>query len=150
MQEVEDRPGVGTIALVEPLDFRAGQLQQPPVAGQRFLRGIGKVGQQGEQEIVVPIGQVSQLELLHEGPHRPLGGQQRRHGDQRAILRGNSRREIQPHHRPGRHQQGTQPIHHAHRQLAGRSGKHASSNSAAAGPAIPTMSSLPGPPRRPR
>ena len=122
MQEVEDPRAIGTIALVEPFDLRAGQLQQPLIAGQRFLIGIRKIAQQGEPQIVVLIGQVPQFELLHEIPHRPLGGQQRRYGHQRAMLGGNSRREIQTHHRPGRHQEGAQPVHQAHRKLSGRPG----------------------------
>ena len=75
MQEVEDPRAISTIALVEPLDLRAGQLQQARIAGHRFLIGIGKIAQQGEPQIVVLIGQVAQFELLHEFPHRLLGGQ---------------------------------------------------------------------------
>ena len=101
VQKVENRRAVTAILGVQPPDFRSDRHQQPSIAGQVFVIGIGKVGKQCEGDVCVPIGEILPLHVFHKISDPILPRKQRRDGYQCTTVGRNSAGEIQFHDRPG-------------------------------------------------
>ena len=103
---------------VKRFDPGSRLLQQVIVAGGMFFGSVGKIGQQREVEIVVPVGQESNFQRLHEFVDLPGVGDDRGDRHDRAVLRRDSRGKIHPRQDARTHQQHDRPIDERDCQLA--------------------------------
>ena len=91
MEQEEAVGPPGTVALVEGLDALEGARRCTFILGHVLLRGVGEVGEQGEAELGIGVGQVVDLQPLEQ--HRGALGpdQHRGHDDERGATRRESR-----------------------------------------------------------
>ena len=87
-----------------------GGRQQLLVAGDLLGRGVEPVGQQGEPEVAVAVGEVVDLQAADLRLDLGLAGQQRRHDDQGPQLGRHAVVELEPGQRAGPEHVGDGPI----------------------------------------
>ena len=87
--------GRRTVAPIEPGDAGDRRFQQRRIAVDMLGRGIQPVGEQREMQVALRAGEVVDLQMLDLLLDRRRGGQQRRHRDERAQLRGHAVAQFQ-------------------------------------------------------
>ncbi len=145
MQQEERVIAARRVLPVQRFDPLGRQGQQGRVLRQGFLGGIAKVGQQGEVQIGLAIGQKTHFQRLDQMFDVLRAGQQRRHRHQRAVLRRDAGGKIHPRQWTWRRQQGGQPVHQRRCKLPrGEQGEEADQQQRPDGDAV-----QPGPRQQP-
>ena len=106
------------VLVIEFLDPLPGQAQQGLIFRYCFFLRVPEVGQQGKEQLAVPIGQESDFERFDEMLDLFNAAEHRRNHDQRARLRGDAFGVVQARERMWRDQHGCQPVDQCDRQLA--------------------------------
>jgi hypothetical protein len=88
------------------------------IAGHSFLRGVAKIGEQSEIDVVIAVGQVVDFERFQKALAGGLADQHGWHRDQRGMLGGNSVGEIKPGQAPWLNEHCCKPIDQGNAQLA--------------------------------
>ena len=104
---------------VQLVDPRLCQPQQRFVGGQRFLTRVRIIGQQGEMQVRIAVGEKPDFEGLDQFLDVARAGDHGGNHDQRPRLRRNAPGIIHSRQRVRVHQPGSEPVHDADRQLAG-------------------------------
>ena len=108
------------IFLVQFLDSLADALHQFVIARLVFRWRIAKISQQREENIHVTIGEITDLQRLQQIFNACLARQHCRHGHQSCCRRRNAFGKIQSRQQGRFDENGREPVHHGHAQLAGR------------------------------
>ena len=119
MEQEEDIIPAGRVLRIQCVDPLPGKLQQISVLGQRFLGSVAEIGQQAEVQVDVAIGEEPHFQRLHKTLDVVRAGEHGRDHHQGARFRRDARGEIHARQRMRRRQQGGQPVHQRHRELAG-------------------------------
>ena len=93
-------------------------MNQCLVARLRFGRRVAEIRQQREVQMLIPVREVMNLQGLDQAIHARHAREHRGHDDHRAAIRRNAGGKIQARKQAGIHQQGGQPVHQRHGQLA--------------------------------
>ena len=96
VQQQEVIVAIRRIPTIERFDPCSHLPEQRVVDGQRFRRGIGEVGEQGEMQVRIAVGEVADFQALEQAIDRDRIGEQRGHGDERAVFRWDALLEIEP------------------------------------------------------
>jgi hypothetical protein len=84
-QEKRSCPADGILA-VQHLDSGPRPLQQRLIAGQRLLRRVAEIREQGEVQVRIPIGEMMNLQGLDEPVDALQAGEHRGHDHHRAAI----------------------------------------------------------------
>ena len=82
-QEASASAGRLAMSLIEPVDAGRGRRQEVVVARDMLGRGVEPVGQEGEAQIALAIGQVVDLQAVDLGLGVGFAREQHRHHDER-------------------------------------------------------------------
>ena len=94
------------VPLVQGPDALEGVVDQAFILGHRLLRGVGEVGQQGEPEARVGVGQVVDLQPLQQHRRARRPHEHRRDDDERRVLGRDAVLEVELGQHPRRQEQG--------------------------------------------
>ena len=109
----------GLVLAVEHSDSGASPLDQLLIFRQMLRPGVAEIGEQREVQVLVPIGQIMNLQGFDQAIR---AGHARQHGGNdhhRAATRRDAVGIVQTREQTGVHQQPTQPVHQRHPELAG-------------------------------
>ena len=124
VQQQEVIVAIRRIPTIERIDPCSHLPEQRRVDGQRFRRGIGEVGEQGEMQVRIAIGEVADFQALEQAIDRDRIGEQRGHGDERTVFLRDAILKIEPgqgmwpdneRRRPGDQPHGQMQGHQKHR-----------------------------------
>ena len=110
-------PAAAAVFFVQFLDPGAGELQQRPVLGERFLVRIPKIGQQAEVQSSIPVREKPDFQRLDQILDVARAGEQGRDDHQSARCRRDAFREVHSGQCMRRDEQSCQPVHQPHCQL---------------------------------
>ena len=96
VQQQEGIVAIGWTTPIERIDPGHGLPDQRLVGGERFRRGIGEVGEQGEMQVRIAVGEEADLQAFEESIDRGRVGEHGRHGDEGALIGWDARPEIKP------------------------------------------------------
>ena len=120
MEQEEDVRAAVAVPLVQRPNARDGVVDQAFVLRHRLLRGVGKIGEQGEPEVRVGVGQVVELEPFQEHRRARRPREHRGDDDEGRVLGRDSILDVELGKHARRQEQGQHLVDHADRQLGER------------------------------
>jgi hypothetical protein len=118
MEEEERVAALARVPRIEVLDAAACERHQRGILRERFLTRVLEIGEQPQVQVHVAVAEESNLERLDERIDAFAIREHRRHRHQGARQRRDPPREIHPRQQVRRGEQGSEPVHHAHHELA--------------------------------
>ena len=117
MKQEENIVAFAFVLFVERLNSFPCSIEESLVLWHHFGRGVTPIGQQAEMEMLITIGQVSDLQRLDQVTHGLSTGQHRGYGHERAKLAGNPVRKVHAGQGPWGHAQRHQPVDDGHAEV---------------------------------
>ena len=119
VKQEKQRRAVSGILPVQLFDPLPGPFQQGSVFRSDLGQGITEIRQQGKMKMGVPVGEMMDFQTPDQAVDLIQAGQHGGHHHHGPVLGRNAFRKIQAGQPVRFYQQGAQPVHQGHRQLAG-------------------------------
>ena len=117
MKQEENIVAFALILFIQRLDPFPCRVEQRFVLGHHLGRGITPIGQQGKMEMLVTVGQITNLQGLDQIANARGTGQHRGHGHQSATFPGNPVGKVHARQGPRGHEQRHQPVDDGHAEV---------------------------------